>query len=272
MADPTKAWDLVVRASNPDTLAQNLRDALQAKEAAGFVATEVTPIEMVEQGLPVPAVLVHLVHQDYLQGAGGLTLDLASIVAAKGASMVGVCDAAGRLAAATVEAALLELDQRTVEALYTNDADSSATVAGNTEQFFDKTYTLPAGKLNVGDFLEIDFAVLEHGSQAGGGNITIQGYVGTQVVYTSGAVAAVQNHYASGKLRVKIRAAAGSVVEEDATRGAPGTAVPTHKQTTGLTLDPAVQQLVRFSSTFVQNNAGNICKLTDLTVRAGHIA
>jgi hypothetical protein len=272
MADPTKAWDVFVRVGDPNTLAQDVRDAIQAQEAAGFVAMSVTSMMLTDKGVPAPGVLIHFVEQTYTLGGAGLTADLASTAAGKGATLVAVRDAAGRFTGATVEAVLLEIDQRTVEALHTNAADSAAVANTAVETDFDKTYALPAGTTNVGDFVEIDFSVLVNGAMTGAGNLTIIGYVGTQVVYSSGAYAAAQNDYIAGKLRVRLRAGATSVVEEDAVRGAPGTAVPTHKRTTGLTIDPTAANTIKLSATFANAHAANACTLKELTVRAGHVA
>ena len=172
---------------------------------------------------------------------------------------------------AALQAIAAAIARTGVELLYTNTADS--TEAGNSfdEQFFDALYVLAAGKGKAGDEIEIDFDALVSGAMGGGGNATFQIYVGTQVVYTSGAFAAAQNDRAAGKVRIKLRAANAAVVEEISATGAPGTAVATVKRTTGLTIDPAVAQTIRMSVTFAVADAGNVAKLQDLAVRVAHI-
>lgn len=229
----SKARVSYVDVSDVDTAAASINTAIEVLEAAGFVVEHVVVEPMIDSdGTERHMAVLTAKYQDYL----------ASQTPAR------------------------------VEPLYTASADSAALGNSVAEQYFDKTYTLAAGKMANGEWLEIDWHVFLDGTQAGGGNLTIKVYVGTQVIFDSGAIAAVQNHEAVGRTKVWLRSGANVVAETFGHgQGVPGTVVPQVSRVTGLTIDPTAAHVIRVSATFTVANAGNTATLRDLTVRGAQI-
>lgn len=90
------------------------------------------------------------------------------------------------------------------ETLYSNVADSAAVTSTTVETAFDKSYTLLANSLNVGDLLEIEAQVLVVGA-ANTDTLVIKLYIGTQEVIATGVPDTVTNDVAVMRCVVQIR-------------------------------------------------------------------
>jgi hypothetical protein len=153
--------------------------------------------------------------------------------------------------------------------LYDNTAASADVSNGvTTEQFFNKSYTLPANSLAVGDILDIEgWAVVS--AQGGTDTLTVKLYLGSITLVTTAAVDSAVNDVVYVKATVVVRAvgATGAIVAGVLhTNGVAGTATVKSGFVASTAIDTTAAQVIRASATWSATTATNTVALQALRV------
>lgn len=148
------------------------------------------------------------------------------------------------------------------DAMVATPANISSTAS---ETDFATTISIPAGLLQAGDVIEVDFGCKATGTNSTD-TFTYKVYVGGSVVLATGAVDLADGDAGCGRVSAVVRTtgATGTMVSD-------GTSVlKTTASATSLdsaTLDTTGAVVVKVSATHSSNNAGNISELRALNVR-----
>jgi len=219
--------------------------------------------------------------EDALQGNG--------ITVAYGSGDLVTCDlappGATRLARLAAAAAAVVIGDKLISAgdgtlkkavpaggsvLYANTAASTAVSNGvSTEQFFDLSYSVPAGTLKVGDVLEIEgLAVVS--AAAGTDTGTVKLYIGGVTIVTTAALdlTTADLVYFKGTVIVRTIGASGTIVAGGIdTIGPAASATLKPFSLASSTLDTTVANIIRASITYSATTATCTAALQLLTVR-----
>lgn len=152
--------------------------------------------------------------------------------------------------------------------LYNTLADSTTVHTTATETDFDKSITLAANTLKVGDIIDIEGSFLVQGVDSTP-NITLKVYLGSVVLINTGTAAVLANGVGRFKVTAIIRAigASGSVAAMGETGiGAQGTATMKPFNTAPQTIDTTVAAIAKASVTWSASHASNIVNLENLIV------
>lgn len=153
--------------------------------------------------------------------------------------------------------------------LYDNVAASAAISNGvTTEQFFDKSHSIPAYFLQVGDVLKIRGHVVVS-AQASTDTITVKFYIGAvEIVATAAVDAAVGDIiYVECNVIVRTIGATGTIVASGVQgNGVPGTVTAKPFFKASSTLDMTAAAIIRASATWSATSATNTAALQGLVV------
>ena len=161
------------------------------------------------------------------------------------------------------------------QVLYDNVAASAAVSNGvTTEQFFDKSYSLPANFLQVGDVIKIKgWAVVS--AHASTDTLTVKLYLGTVTIVTTAAVDAAVGDivWVDATVIVRTIGATGTVVAAGTQgNGVPGTVTAKPFFLASTTLDSTIASIIRASATWSATSATNTVALQGLTVEIARAA
>lgn len=152
--------------------------------------------------------------------------------------------------------------------LYNTLADSTTVHTTATETDFDKSITLAANTLKVGDIIDIEGSLLVT-TVNGTPTINLKVYIGSVVLIATGAITVANDGVGYFKVSAVIRAigASGSVAAMGATGiGVAGTATMKPFNTAPQTLDTTAAAAVKASVTWSASHASNIVNLENFIV------
>lgn len=152
--------------------------------------------------------------------------------------------------------------------LYESTAASAAVTTTSSETDFDKTYAIPANALRVGDIIRIRAQVIATATNATD-TLTLKLYVGSTVLLATGAVDVANNDIGLIEFEFVVRTigASGTMVGNGRwSLGVPGTATVRSESLASTTLDTTAAKTIKVSATWSSNNAGNSCRLDQLSV------
>jgi hypothetical protein len=154
------------------------------------------------------------------------------------------------------------------ERLYAETADSAVITNTTAETAFDKSYTLPANTVAVGDVLKITgFANIVAANSTDTLNLKLK--IGSTIILATGAVdvAAGDTGYFEATVVVRAIGAVGSIVASgESALGTGGTATVRPAQLAATAIDTTADQLISVTATWSVANAGNQVKLQELVV------
>jgi len=157
---------------------------------------------------------------------------------------------------------------------YSNVAASTAVTASSTETLFDKSFSIPAGTLKVGDVIDIAFqgiATATNSTDTLAVKLYIGGLTGTALL-TGTATDVANNAIFAGTFKAVVRTigASGTLVGFGMHTDVPaasGTATGAVTEiVASTTIDTTAAQVVGVSATWSTTNAGNSCRLDLLNV------
>lgn len=152
--------------------------------------------------------------------------------------------------------------------LYQNTADSAAIASTASETDFDKTYSLPANSLRVGDVITIRGQLSSVGVTATP-TLQVKVYIGATAVLTTAAVTTAANDLPTFEVKIVVRAigASGSIVAYGTSiMGVPGTGVPKPFNMAATSIDTTAAKTIKVSATWSASSASNTVKLSNLTI------
>jgi hypothetical protein len=153
-------------------------------------------------------------------------------------------------------------------ALYTNTAASANITNTTAETAFDKSYTVPANTLQVGDVLKIRAQVTVPTTNSTD-TLNLKLKIGTTVIVATGAVDVANSDEGWIEATVVVRSigATGTFVAAGTdTLGVPGTATVKGFNLGSTTIDTTAAQAITVTATWSVANAGNVARLDLLTV------
>lgn len=178
----------------------------------------------------------------------------------------------GRAAeAATADGDIIEVRGTAKEQslLYNNLAASAAVTNTSAETAFDKSVTLPVNELQPGDEIEFFAQGIATATNATD-TLNIKLLIGSTVLMATGAVDVANNDIfrIHGRLKVRTDGASGTLVAEgEVAIGAAGTVTMKAQFLASTAIDTTATQAITVSATWSVANAGNSCRLDELTVR-----
>lgn len=154
------------------------------------------------------------------------------------------------------------------ETLYVNTADSAALTNTVTETAFDKSYTIPANMLKVGDVIRISAQVLATATNSTD-TLTVRLKIGSTTIISTGAVDVANNDIATITCELVVRTigASGTFVGTgEQSLGVPGTVTSKPFNLVSTTIDTTATQAITVTGQWSVASASNSCKLTLLDV------
>lgn len=164
--------------------------------------------------------------------------------------------------------ALCEMHCRGEGKLYAQVAASAAVTNTTTETNFDKTYSIPAGKLKAGDILRIRAQVIATATNATD-TLTVRLKLGSTTIVATSAVDVANNDIAVLDVTIILRTvgASGTMVAFGfVSLGVPGTATGRAVNLASTAVDTTAALVAAVSAEWSVANAGNSCRLDGFTV------
>jgi len=158
--------------------------------------------------------------------------------------------------------------------LYANAADSAAVTNTTAETAFDKTYTIPAGSLKVGDTIRIRGYAIATATNSTD-TLSIKLKIGSTVLFTAPATDVANGDIVEFDALLTIRTvgATGTLVASgEYSIGVPGTATKRSFAVASTTIDTTATQLISLTATWSVANSGNSTVLRQLVVDKGEAA
>lgn len=174
------------------------------------------------------------------------------------------------LAAATADGDAIEVLRLDPEdgLLYVQTAASTAVTATDQETAFDKSYTIPAGALRVGDVIRIRAQVIATATNSTD-TLNVKLKIGTTTLAATGAVDVANDDVAVVDVTLVVRTigATGTFIAfGHAGLGVAGTATQKNVFLGSTAIDTTAAQAVTVSATWSSTDAGNSCRLDALTI------
>lgn len=152
--------------------------------------------------------------------------------------------------------------------LYESVADSAAVTASSTETAFDKSYTLPANTLRVGDIIRVRAQALATATNSTD-TLTLKLYIGATVIVATAAVDVANNDegFITAELVVRTIGASGTIVGNGVQAlGVPGTVTAKPFNLLSTAIDTTATQLIKVTATWSTTDAGNSVLLKQMNV------
>lgn len=152
--------------------------------------------------------------------------------------------------------------------LYEATAASAAVTTTASETAFDKSYTIPANFLRVGDVIHVVAQVIATATNSTD-TLTLKLKIGSTVIVATAAVDVANNDigYIEADLVIRSIGASGTFVATGVQGlGVPGTVTAKPFLLASTAIDTTATQALTVSATWSTNNAGNSCRLDVLSV------
>ena len=153
--------------------------------------------------------------------------------------------------------------------LYSNTAASAAVSNTTTETAFDKSYTIPANSLQVGDVIRVRCQVIATSTNSTD-TLKVKGYLASINLQDTGALDVADSDVVFIDLDLIVRTigASGTFVGAGIqTIGTPGTATMKHFKLASSAIDTTTTNAITFKATWSVASASNSCRLDVLDVQ-----
>lgn len=154
------------------------------------------------------------------------------------------------------------------DSLYANTAASAAISNTVAETAFDKSYTIPANTLAVGDIIRVRVQVIATSTNSTD-TLTLKLKIGTTVIIATAAVDVANNDigYIEADLIIRTIGASGTFVATgNQGLGTPGTVTAKPFNLASTAIDTTATQAITVTATWSVASASNSCRLDILTV------